>query len=567
MAGYLAPVTRFLRFEPPNVLALSDSLASRANVTAQNQTSSPAFMSASQLITSMIAANNNTNGPGNTDPGDLSYGYLSFLTLQAVAQTIIICLFGYFAARTKLLTPAVQKQVSALNVQIFTPCLIFSKLASSLSLSALVDIAIIPVLFVITTGISMMCARICSRILRFDRHESNFVTAMAVFGNSNSLPVSLTVSLAYTLPTLMWPDLPNDNQDDVASRGILYLLIFQQLGQIVRWSWGYNTLLARPALERSSSHASNEPITYIAEGQSSDEESIIGISRKKGGSDSGFSSPHDPLLGDQNDGRGASGSGSGSANSSSGNSADEGDSDSNDLDNAIDQIVHTPSGPELRRQLRSLSASTEHTLSEFVHPSEEPRLHQIKRLIINLYHDIMAFMNPPLWSMLTAILVASIPAAKHELFGTDGFVNHTVASAINQLGGIAIPLILVVLGSNLAPNETSAPASRNHNKIVFASLLSRMIMPSVFLLPIIALSVKYIQLSILDDPIFLLVAFILTVSPPAIQLSQICQLNEVYEKEMAAVLFWGYVVLTLPSTIAIVVASLKVLDWAGVTRS
>lgn len=545
MAEYLGPVTRFLRFDPSNVLALSSlpsDLAAKAN--------------SSLLYTAQNSTSPSGDGSGGNPDDELSYGYLSFLTLQAVAQTIIICLFGYFAARAKLLTPAVQKQVSALNVQIFTPCLIFSKLASSLSLSALVDIAIIPVLFVITTGISMFCARICSRIFRFDRHESNFVTAMAVFGNSNSLPVSLTVSLAYTLPTLLWPDLPEDNQDDVASRGILYLLIFQQLGQILRWSWGYNTLLAK--IQPSASN-STDPTPYHSDADEVlDEESVVGAPRQKGGSDTS-GDEYSALVTDIN--RSASGS---SAVSSSSSALGEGfESDS---DNPFDRVLRTPSREDIRRHIRSFSQSTENTLSEFVHSDPESRLHQVSRLVKKTFHDVMGFMNPPLWSMLVAILIASIPAAKHELFETDGFLNRTVASAISQLGGIAIPLILVVLGSNLAPNESAAPASRNHGKIVFASLLSRMILPSLFLLPIIALSVKYIQLSILDDPIFLLVAFILTVSPPAIQLSQICQLNEVFEQEMAAVLFWGYVVLTLPSTIAIVVSSLKVLDWAGVTR-
>ena len=63
-----------------------------------------------------------------------------------------------------------------------------------------------------------------------------------------------------------------------------------------------------------------------------------------------------------------------------------------------------------------------------------------------------------------------------------------------------------------------------------------MILPSAVLLPI-ALCVKYIKASILDDPIFLIVAFILTVSPPAIQLSQITQLNNVYQKEMSGFYF------------------------------
>lgn len=89
-----------------------------------------------------------------------------------------------------------------------------------------------------------------------------------------------------------------------------------------------------------------------------------------------------------------------------------------------------------------------------------------------------------------------------------------------------------------------------------------MILPTVVLLPLIALCVKFINTSILDDPIFLIVAFILTVSPPAIQLSQITQLNNIYQKEMAGVLFWGYVVLTLPTTIFIVATSLQVLKWA-----
>lgn len=99
--------------------------------------------------------------------------------------------------------------------------------------------------------------------------------------------------------------------------------------------------------------------------------------------------------------------------------------------------------------------------------------------------------------------------------------------------------------------------------MVVASLVARMILPSILLLPMIALCVKYVHISILDDPIFLIVSFILTIAPPAIQISQICQLNEVYEMEMAGVLFWGYVVLTMPTTVVIVVSALKVLDWAS----
>ena len=81
------------------------------------------------------------------------------------------------------------------------------------------------------------------------KRPANFVTAMGVFGNSNSLPISLVISLSQTLKGLHWDKIPGDNDDEVSARGILYLLIFQQLGQLVRWSWGYHVLLAPPEKE------------------------------------------------------------------------------------------------------------------------------------------------------------------------------------------------------------------------------------------------------------------------------------------------------------------------------
>lgn len=458
-------------------------------------------------------------GIGEAEDG-LSYWQLSFLTLQAVFQTVIICFIGYMAARNQWLHRVAQKEVSNLNVMVFTPCLIFSKLASSLSLSALLDIAIIPVLFVVTTVVSLMAARVASRVLRLTKPEGNFVTAMAVFGNSNSLPVSLTVSLAYTLPMLKWPDIPNDNADDVASRGILYLLIFQQLGQIVRWSWGYNTLLARPPDKEPEA----DPLL------TGDDEQ-----RWPAETPASLAGAEDP-----------NGDGQLTATHTRANSEADDDDDDDDASAEGDT--------------RATSVADDSTI---VASNSRRALSHAKRYWL----AFLSFMNPPLWSMLAAIIVASTPALKYELYEKNGFVANTVGSAIIQVGKIAIPLILMVLGSNLHPDPSLAPKSPNHKKMVFASLLCRMLIPALVLLPIIALSVKYINISILDDPIFLLVAFILTVSPPAIQLSQICHINGVFEQEMSSVLFWGYVILTLPSTIAIVVTSLEVLDWAGVTRN
>lgn len=452
---------------------------------------------------------------------ELSLGAISLLTFEAVMQAVIICFSGYVVARAGLLTSAGQKVMSLINVDLFTPCLVFTKLASSLSVDKLDDILIIPVFYGISTIIAYLCSRATSRFLRLNAPETDFVTAMGVFGNSNSLPVSLTLSLAYTLPDLLWDRIQDDDSDKVASRGILYLLIFQQLGQILRWSWGFNTLLRKRTPEELATYESVDSNSLLdpevnaanhIEDSPSTETTTGEDSVNDAGNTESSGSEYDGTLGAQG--------------------------------NSHEEPIYKPYEHSATLSLSSLKGKW----LEFL--SWRP------------ISAFLSFMNPPLYAMALSIIVASVPVLQNLFFQNGTFVNNTVTQSVKQLGSVSIPLILIVMGSNLAPSKDIPPPSRNYKKMVFASLISRMILPSFILLPIIAGCVKYVGVSILDDPIFLIVAFLLTISPPAIQLSQITQLNNVYQSEMAGVLAWGYVVLTLPTTIFIVVTSLEVLKWA-----
>lgn len=445
---------------------------------------------------------------------ELSFSQISFLTFQAVVQVIIVCFAGFWAAKTGLLNKNAQKVVSTLNVDLFTPALIFSKLAKSLSFKKLIEIIVIPIFYALSTGISFLVSKIVTRYLSLDEYESNFVTAMSVFGNSNSLPVSLTVALAYTLPNLEWEDVENDGADQIAARGILYLLIFQQIGQVLRWSWGYNTLLKRKPTPLTS-------YTVDVENEAAN-------------------------------------------NNNTTNSDNDSTSKYNQQRNLFNASSNSSQSDHLLNPNYDYDEDEENNRAgDFNDYYEEQSF--FKKLIHKIEQGFEKFrsaMNPPLYAMAASVFVASIPPIQEAFYVNNGFVQNTVSEAIRQLGSVSIPLILIVLGSNLYPSQDTPPASPNYKKIVFGSLISRMIIPPLILLPIIALVVKYIQISIIDDPIFLVVAFILTISPPAIQLSQICQLNELFEKEMAGVLFWGYVVLTLPTTIVTVSGALRVLEWA-----
>lgn len=467
-----------------------------------------------------------------SNSNELGFTDITYITFEAVTQVVLICFTGFVAARSGLLKVEGQKIISQLNVDLFTPCLVFTKLASSLSFKKMLDVIVIPIFYAMSTGISYICSRVTSSVFELNEPESDFVTAMAVFGNSNSLPVSLTLSLAYTMPGLLWEDEPDDTPDKVASRGILYLLIFQQLGQILRWSWGYNKLLRK----RTSTELNHYP-NRIALTDSGDDYERAGLlldsSRPSSReidreSSSEFAENSDDTFGDEQNYPGGEVSYNASQEPSLG---------------------YEPQVKNNWVLTTKISGGAARLLNKVAN--------------IRIVRNVLDFMNPPLYAMLVSITVASVPALQDMFFGEKKtFVRNTLTSAVEQLGSVSIPLILVVLGSNLAPSANIPPPSRHYARIIFSSLLSRMILPSLIILPIVALCVKFVKISILDDPIFLIVAFILTISPPAIQLSQIIQINNIYQKEMSGVLFWSYVILTLPTTIFIVTASLEVLKWA-----
>lgn len=504
---------------------------------------------------------------------NFTFTHIAYLVFQSVLQVVFVSLAGFWSTYTGLLPKNAQKIISVLNVDLFTPCLIYSKMAKTLSLAKILEIAVIPVFFGLTTLISYVSGTIVSKILKLDTDETNFVLGNSIFGNSNSLPVSLTLSLAYTLPNLAWDQIPNDDRDNVAARGLLYLLIFQQFGQMLRWSWGYNKLLKWSG--ENLHHMPPSQIQLFIENGTITRDNISGTN----------------VLTNSNI----------NANSNSSNRPENNrtyshpgtnvpipirrvgtnsmitivDTDPNnpnidleEIDSRMnsDRIDNTITNDYISEGNEDNSQETTPLLQESMNISTETlndKWHSVKDKFIGIGMGIKRQLNPPLYSMLLGILIACFPSLQKELYRSDGFLYNTFSSAVAQIGSVSIPLILIVLGSNLYPSGENFKRTRNCNKLIMGSIIGRMILPSCFLLPIITIAVKYINVSILDDPIFLIVGFLLTVSPPAIQLTQITQLNEFFEAEMVDILFWGYVVLSLPVSIIVVSGAIYVLQWAN----
>ncbi|KEY65236.1 hypothetical protein S7711_08774 [Stachybotrys chartarum IBT 7711] len=535
----------------------------------------------------------------NTHDSHPDLAHLVLLVFEAVLEVVCVSLPGYIVARLGYFDADKQKFLANLNVMLFTPCLIFTKLASQLNAEKLSDLAIIPAIFIIQTLVSWVVATLVAKAFRFNKRASNFVTAMGVFGNSNSLPISLVISLSQTLKGLHWDRIPGDNDDEVAARGILYLLIFQQLGQLVRWSWGYHVLLApKDKYPEYQTH-------IVEEGQYRDERHeehetralIDGLDGDTEEDDDSRSDSEvfDPAgrtpvagtsrvsLADAND-DGTLPSKKGLAKNPTALGGNHPILNGEDADMLSfprirneDDVDDTPKGGlfsrtrhNVAKKTTAIKESTVESLTRFYQRLPKPAqalLHGMKIAWSKASNFFWEFMNPPLWAMLIAVLVASVPTLQRLFFEEGSFVNNSVTNAVKSNGGVAVPLILVVLGANLARNTMAKDnydpeEEQIGNKLLIAALISRMVLPTVIMAPVLAIVAKYVNISILDDPIFVIVCFLLTGAPSALQLAQICQINNVYEKTMGRILFQSYVIWILPSTLVLVMIALEVVEWA-----
>ncbi|KAJ4263997.1 hypothetical protein NW762_006036 [Fusarium torreyae] len=534
----------------------------------------------------------------NTHDSHPSIGHLCLLVFEAVLEVVCVSLPGYIVARLGHFDAEKQKFLANLNVMLFTPCLIFTKLASQLNAEKLSDLAIIPVIFVVQTLVSWIVSYVVAKLFRFNKRASNFVTAMGVFGNSNSLPISLVLSLSQTLKGLHWDKVPGDNDDEVGARGILYLLIFQQLGQLVRWSWGYHVLLApkekypeyREEIAeegqryRDEDHEEHETRALIdgLDGETEDEGDHHSIDSQNydpagrtpvanGSRVSLAVSSDDDLLSKKTIPKNHQGQ----TNIAAPLNGNEGGMEAfprvPSLEDEEPAGITEQAKSAIKAPFVRFQKATSRALTNWYQKSPAPvktSLKFTKRVAGKFNNFIWEFMNPPLWAMLIAILVASIPALQRLFFEEGSFVQNSVTNAVRSSGDVAVPLILVVLGANLARNTMAKDEAldpeeeRIGNKLLIASLLCRMVLPTAIMAPMLALMAKYVPVSILDDPIFVIVCFLLTGAPSALQLAQICQINCVFEKTMGRILFQSYVIWILPSTLILVMMALEVVEWA-----
>jgi len=108
----------------------------------------------------------------------------------------LICGGGYLLAAKGILDKSSQRSLSQANLYLFTPCLIFAKLAGQLRWTVIQHLWALPLLVAVligndsaldwaalTVGVGFVVARVGSRVMGLDRQWTKFVVACTIFQN------------------------------------------------------------------------------------------------------------------------------------------------------------------------------------------------------------------------------------------------------------------------------------------------------------------------------------------------------------------------------------------------
>ncbi|KAH9163302.1 auxin efflux carrier [Lactarius sanguifluus] len=480
---------------------------------------------------------------------------------SSITQVILVTISGYYLSRRGFLDKTTQKQLNIINVNFFTPCLLFSKVAFSLSPDKLRELWVIPISFALVSGVSLVVAWLLGSLFRLDRTHRNFAMAAAMIMNSNSLPVALLQSLAVTVPGLQWGQ--EDTLDAIVGRAITYLLLCGTMGQFLRWSYGVHLLskAVPPDETASASPLLDEIGSLIYRDTTSQDNYLITTqtTTSQGRPRSGYTSVRTDIRGPTQ------------------------------ASQSFPGTLHARPPSDTDGETASASDSYLGLLEDDApRPAwSRPPLTFVQRAVStgrSVWGKMTGFMTPPLWASVLSLVVALNQPLQDVL----GVQLRPIRYAIAQAGDCSIPLTLVVLGAyfHRPPDKSEFPPSeangqqqaslvgrfrrffrlggrkgdrdmyatrvrnRGEGRTVFVSILARMVIAPALLLPLVVFGQLQGYPHVFRDPVFVLSLVLLLASPPALTLAQITQsTSDAFERLISRTIFWSYCLVAPPAMV------------------
>ncbi|KAG0051522.1 hypothetical protein BGZ83_003602 [Gryganskiella cystojenkinii] len=458
--------------------------------------------------------------------------------------------------------------ISKVNIYFFTPCLVFTKIASALSWDRFLAFWPIPFFYVLFCVISLVVARVGAKILRYSSADTRFVTAGILFFNNQSLPLALIQSLALSAAGSRLLRDENDTKEGVLA---------SVCDSLVRWSFGLN-MLSHQTQDDSQSEIKSSRTSYSNSSALTQQHHL-------------FSSPGAILVDIPSD----IGSNSGS--------------DNDEQDHV--QQTRSYNGASISHRIKDWFVQLPSRLGSFMTP---PLVTAVMALVVALIPPLHKLLMSPQSKVYTFLIrpletcsAAAVPLILVCL-GAQVMEFDKAPSAQpsdQETAAVTAPLTSVSTSTSTAidSNESSpSPAStlrqqrqeRSEGREVeandeaderrplldqtqlstsqpegsggFLTPIQFTIVGRLVIVPLSALSLILFcpwDLSPLltADPAFRLTLVLLISAPTAINLIQICQITGFREQQMASLLFWSYVVFAVPCVLAWSVVALWASSW------
>ncbi|KAF9981130.1 hypothetical protein BGZ75_007613 [Mortierella antarctica] len=360
------------------------------------------------------------------------------MDVQAVSQVLVVVFCGVVLSKTGYLSQSAQKSISRVNLYFMTPCLLFTKIASTINWTQFKAFWPIPAFYVLFSAISWIVAKVGSRFLRFSKDEEKFIIASVLFSNTNSLPMALLQSLAFSAAGDRLLRDEFDTKADVAARGISYILFYAIFGNLVRWSYGFNLLVPK---DKGSETSSPEQLLAPSVVINVDRPSA---SRRSDASVLTLPSDYQQLRLSNADQSGVL---------FEPTSTMKPLSVPNNSSSFLHPLSQPAGSPAARSPAVSIKSATESVLLQRASTA---------------YERVRQVLTPPLLTALIALVIGLVPAL-HKLFmSPDSTVYRFLVQPIEGCGAAAIPMILLCLGAQVVHfgDSTSASAksssSRHH---------------------------------------------------------------------------------------------------------
>eukprot|EP00268_Persea_americana_P010989 TRINITY_DN1452_c0_g2_i1.p1 TRINITY_DN1452_c0_g2~~TRINITY_DN1452_c0_g2_i1.p1 ORF type:complete len:450 (+),score=53.01 TRINITY_DN1452_c0_g2_i1:212-1561(+) len=414
-------------------------------------------------------------------------------------KLLSLAVIGLVLAHPKIqIVPrATFKLLSKLVFALFLPCLIFTHLGQSITLSNFTLWWFIPVNVLLSTIIGCILGYVVALVCRPPPQFFRFTVIMTGFGNTGNLPIAIVGSICHS------PD--NPFGPDCHSKGVSYVSFAQWVAVILVYTLVY--------------HMMEPPMAYyeiVSEGNEIQEAPVNDISR--------------PLLVEA------------------------------EWPGIEDKETEHSKTPFIARVFRSISGASQTSLPDLELTEEgggsspksirclaEPRV--VRRIrVVAEQTPIHHILQPPTIASLLAIIVGLVPAFKDFVFGDDAPLSFFTDS-LAILAGAVVPSVMLILGGMLAegPNE-SGLGIRTTIGIMFARLL---VLPLVGI-GVVALADK-LSLLVQGDEMYRFVLLLQYTTPSAILLGAIASLRGYAVSEASALLFWQHIFAVFSLSVYVVI--------------